>query len=82
MYKTSSLHDCILTVKLFVLIPYLLAVQTKATSCEWVQSSTPIVLARQSVSLLSVPLQRSSSSHIGKSDEISLKLFNKVILES
>ncbi len=47
---------------------------TKATSCVWAQSSTPIVLAGQLMSLLSVPKQRISSSHVGESDRSSLKL--------
>ncbi len=39
--------------------------QNKATSSEWLQSSIPIALAEQLVNLLSVPKQRSSSSHVG-----------------
>ena len=51
-----------------------LAVQDKATSSEWKQSTTPIKLVLQSMSLLSVPRQRSSSSHIGVVDEAREKL--------
>ncbi len=57
-----------------ILLPAVLAVQIKATSSEWVQSSNPIVLARQLMSLLSVPEQRSSSSHVRVNDEASEKL--------
>ncbi len=46
-----------------------LAAQTKATSSEWEQSSNPIELAGQSMSLVSVPKQRSSSSHVRVVDE-------------
>ncbi len=69
MYLAMSPYICIYSV-----IYYLLAVQTKATSFKWVQSSTPIALAGQSTSLPSVPKQRSSSSHVGESDDIPLKL--------
>ncbi len=48
--------------------------QIKATSSEWVQSSTPIGLAGQSMSLLSIPEQRSSSSHVRVVDEAWEKL--------
>ena len=51
-----------------------LAVQTKATSFEWVQSSSPIGLAGQLMSLLSDPRQRSSSSHIRVDSEAWEKL--------
>ncbi len=44
-------------------------IQNRATSCVWVQSSTPIGLAGQSMSLLSVPKQRSSSSHVRVVDD-------------
>ena len=44
-------------------------IQNKATSCVWVQSSTPIVLAGQLMSLVSFPKQRSSSSHVRVVDD-------------
>ncbi len=59
-----------------ILLPLaLFAKQIKATSSEWEQSSTPIVLAGQSMSLLSVPKQRRSSNHIRVDDEGWEKLY-------
>ncbi len=51
--------------------------QIKATSSEWEQSSTlPMrVLAGQLMSLLSVPKQRRSSSHVRVDDEGWEKLY-------
>ena len=49
--------------------------QIKATSCEWEQSSTPIELAGQLMSLLSVPEQRSSSNHVRMVDDAWKKLY-------
>ncbi len=57
---------------LFLLV--VVVVQIKAISSEWVQSSTPIGLAGQLMSLLSVPEQRRSSSHVRVDDEGSEKL--------
>ena len=59
---------------LFLLV-VLISVQIKAISCEWEQSSTPIVLAGQVMSLLSVPEQRSSSSHVRVVDKGWEKLY-------
>ncbi len=56
--------NAIIIQHLHALYSNLLVVQTKATSCVWVQSSSPIVLAGQLMSILSVPKQRSSSSHV------------------
>ena len=57
-----------------------LAVQTKAISSEWVQSSTPIVLAGQLMSLLSDPRQRSSSNHIQVDSEAWKNLWKEIII--
>ena len=61
----NAIYNYIHTI-LFLLA--VLPVQTKATSCVWVQSLNP-VLAGQSMSLVSVPKQRSSSSHVRVYDE-------------
>ena len=58
----------------------LLSVQIKAISSEWLQSSTPIVLAGQLMSLLSDPRQRSSSSHVRVVDEAREKLYREKLL--
>ncbi len=64
---------------LFLLV-VLFSVHIKAISSEWKQSSTPIELAGQSMSLLSFPKQRSSSSHVGVDDEAPEKLYIGVMI--
>ncbi len=67
---TSARNTIFVLFLLVVLIP----VQIKAISSLWPQSSTQIGLAGQVMSLLSVPKQRSSSSHVGVDDEAWKKL--------
>ncbi len=73
LYSHAITHHYMYT-RIFLLVVLSILVQIKATSSEWVQSSTPIVLAGQSMSLLSIPKQRSSSSHVRVIDEAWEKL--------
>ena len=66
-----ELQQCIWN---YIRTHYLPEIQNKATSCVWLQSSTPIGLAGQLMSALSVPKQRSSSSNVGVLDEAWEKL--------
>ncbi len=61
-------------IRIYSIIHFLPKAQAKATSSEWEQSSTPIVLAEQLMSLLSVPKQPRLSSHVRVADEAGEKL--------